>query len=406
MSTTSATAINKRHTLALASIVALSPLAIDTYLSAIPTIAHDLNTSIGITQSTVSVYLAGAAFGQFLGGPLSDLYGRKPIGAVGITLFLIASILIAISININEVLALRFVQAVGGGAAGVTVGAMVRDSHTGIESAKMMAHITLIMMTAPLIAPSIGALVLSVGNWRHIFFGLAIYTMIPLLQLIFVIKSVAPTPQKIKQHVARHLFGSYGVVLSNVRALPILVCLGFCTANLFIFLTTSPFVYIEYFGVSEQQFPLFFGAGVIGLMVMNRFNVLFLQRYPPMKLFKFGIAIQFIAALTQFIYVHNFEAQLGPFLALLLLNVTMLGFIGSNGVATYLENFPKQAGAANALVGIWQFSLGGIAGAIVNWQHDGTLIPVTSMMLASTLVSLLIIISFSQSMQNTIKGSE
>ncbi|MFQ3325029.1 MAG: DHA1 family bicyclomycin/chloramphenicol resistance-like MFS transporter [Pseudomonadales bacterium] len=156
MSTITAPAINKRQTFTLASVVALTPFAIDTYLPAIPTIAQDLNTGIGTTQSTVSVYLAGAAVGQFLGGPLSDLYGRKPIGIVGCIIFLIASIFIAISSNINEVLALRFVQAIGGGAAGVIVGAMVRDAHSGKESAKMMALIALIMMTAPLIAPAIG----------------------------------------------------------------------------------------------------------------------------------------------------------------------------------------------------------------------------------------------------------
>lgn len=400
MSTATLPTINKRQTFTLASIVALTPFAIDTYLPAIPTIAQDLNTGIGITQSTVSVYLAGAAAGQFLGGPLSDLYGRKPIGVVGSIIFLIASILIAISSSINEVLALRFVQAIGGGAAGVIVGAMVRDTHSGKESAKMMALIALIMMTAPLIAPAIGALVLKIGDWRHIFFGLAIYAAIALSQLVLVIKSPNRNVSSNKQNFAQHLFGSYAKVLANVRAIPILICLGFCSANLFVFLTTSPFVYMEFFGVSEQQFPLFFGAGVVGLMGMNRFNVLCLRRFQPITLFKFGIVMQFLAVLAQYIYVINFDVQLIPFLALLILNVSMLGFIGSNGIATYLEFFPKQAGTANALVGIWQFSLAGIAGVIVNWLHDDTLLPVASIMLASTGIGLLMITFFSQGMQS------
>jgi DHA1 family bicyclomycin/chloramphenicol resistance-like MFS transporter len=157
---------------------------------------------------------------------------------------------------------------------------------------------------------------------------------------------------------------------------------------------------MKYFGVSEQQFPLFFGAGVVGLMTMNRFNVLCLRRFQPITLFKFGIVIQFMAVLAQYIYVSNFEVELGPFLALLILNVSMLGFIGSNGIATYLEYFPKQAGTANALVGIWQFSLAGIAGVSVNWLHDDTLMPVASIMLASTGVGLLMIIFFAQGMQS------
>jgi DHA1 family bicyclomycin/chloramphenicol resistance-like MFS transporter len=297
-------------------------------------------------------------------------------------------------------LALRFVQAIGGGAAGVIVGAMVRDTHSGKESAKMMALIALIMMTAPLIAPAIGALVLKIGDWRHIFFGLAIYAAIALSQLVWVIKSTNRNVSSNKQNFAQHLFGSYAKVLANVRAIPILICLGFCSANLFVFLTTSPFVYMEFFGVSEQQFPLFFGAGVVGLMGMNRFNVLCLRRFQPITLFKFGIVMQFLAVLAQYIYVINFDVQLSPFLALLILNVSMLGFIGSNGIATYLEFFPKQAGTANALVGIWQFSLAGIAGVIVNWLHDDTLLPVASIMLASTGIGLLMITFFSQGMQS------
>jgi DHA1 family bicyclomycin/chloramphenicol resistance-like MFS transporter len=110
--------------------------------------------------------------------------------------------------------------------------------------------------------------------------------------------------------------------------------------------------------------------------------------------------MQFLAVLAQYIYVINFDVQLIPFLALLILNVSMLGFIGSNGIATYLEFFPKQAGTANALVGIWQFSLAGIAGVIVNWLHDDTLLPVASIMLASTGIGLLMITFFSQGMQS------
>jgi DHA1 family bicyclomycin/chloramphenicol resistance-like MFS transporter len=395
-STTATPAISKRKIITLASVVALTPMAIDTYLPAIPSMAQDLNASIAITQSTVSVYLAGAAVGHFLGGPLSDLYGRKSIGIVGIIIFSMASILIAISTNINEVLALRFVQAIGGGAAVVIVGAMVRDTHTGKESAKMMALISVIMMTAPLVAPAIGALVIKFGDWRHIFFGLAFYAAIALSQLVLFVKSPATKVPHNKQNFAIHLFGSYGAVLSKLPTMPVFMCLGFCSANLFIFLTTSPFVYMEYFGVSEQQFPFFFGAGVISLMAMNLVNVLCLRRYQPIILFKFGVVVQFILVLAQYIYVSNFEVQLGPFLALLILVITMLGFIWSNGLAIYLEYFPKQAGTANALVGIWQFSFAGIAGVTVNWLHDDTLMPVASIMLASTSIGMLMIIIFMQ----------
>jgi DHA1 family bicyclomycin/chloramphenicol resistance-like MFS transporter len=400
ISTTTAPAINKRQIFTLASVVALTPMAIDTYLPAIPSMALDLNTGIALTQSTVSVYLAGTAAGHFLGGPLSDFYGRKPIGIVGSIIFLLVSILIAMSSNINEVLVLRFVQAIGGGAAVVIVGAMVRDTHTGKESAKMMALIALIMMTAPLIAPAMGALVIKFGDWRHIFFGLAFYAAIALSQLVLIIKSPAPTTLQKKQDFAKHFFGSYVAVLSNVSAMPVFMCLGFCSTNLFIFLTTSPFVYMEYFGVSEQQFPLFFGAGVICLMAMNLFNVFCLRRYPPITLFKCGVVVQFIVVLVQYIYVSNFEAQLGPFLALIIMIVSMLGFIWSNGLAIYLEYFPKQAGTANALVGIWQFSLAGIAGVIVNGLHDDTLMPVAAIMLASTSVGLLMLSFFTHDKQS------
>jgi len=153
----------------LALLVALTPFAIDTYLPAMLNIAVSMNASVNDVSMTIPLFLIGFALGQLVGGPLSDRYGRKPIAYIGLAVFLVCSLLISLSDNVETFYILRFIQAVGGGFATVVSAAIVRDLYSGKESAKVFSMITLVMMVAPLIAPALGAVMLAIGDWQHIF---------------------------------------------------------------------------------------------------------------------------------------------------------------------------------------------------------------------------------------------
>ncbi|MFP6816623.1 MAG: MFS transporter, partial [Pseudomonadales bacterium] len=145
----------------VASMVAIGPFAIDTYLPAMPTMAQSLNVDIVSINSTLSAYLFGFAFGQLFGGPISDQIGRRPVGMLGLIVFSGSSLFIAAADSMSALLALRAVQAVGGGFATVICMAMVRDAYPPMEAAKRFPVVMLVMLGAPLVAPAIGAALLS-----------------------------------------------------------------------------------------------------------------------------------------------------------------------------------------------------------------------------------------------------
>lgn len=380
------------HPLALAAIlaglVALGPFAIDTYLPALPMMALDLASPIPWVQASIPAYLIGGALGQFIGGPLSDQVGRKPVGLFGLGLFALSSLAIAFTQSVEMLLLLRFTQALGGGSGTVIVAAIVRDSMTGKEAARMMALIGLIMTSAPLVAPAVGSGLLWVSGWRAIFVLLTLYAS---LMFILLKWRVGETRQRAATVSPRRMFATmmrnYGVVFRNRPALGYVFGMGFSSATMFTFLSTSAFAYMEYFGITEQQFPLLFGANILTMMIMNRVGVLGLRWLEPEILCRIGISILLLAMLALAAHVALGEPRLPVIVGLIMAGVGMMGLIYPQGIASYLQYFSEQAGAASALLGILQFTLGAICGALVNIMHDGTLQPMAFGMAITATIS-------------------
>lgn len=373
----------------LAGLVAVAPFAIDTYLPALPLMAGDLEAPIALVQASIPAYLIGGALGQFVGGPLSDQIGRKPVGLFGLSLYAASSIAIAFSQSVEVLLLLRFTQALGGGSTTVIVAAIVRDSLDGKSAARMMALIGLIMTSAPLVAPAVGSGMLWLSGWRSIFVMLALYAS--LMFVLFKWKVIESRPRS-GTFEARQLFGlmlqNYGVVFRHRRALGYVFGMGFGSATMFVFLSTSAFSYMEYFGVSEQLFPVLFGANVIAMMIMNRLGVLGLRWLEPEILCRIGIVILFLMMVSLAVYVAQGEPHLMGVVPFIVVGLGMMGLMYPQGIASYLHFFPQQAGAASALLGILQFTLGGVCGALVNWLHDGTLMPMAAGMAITSFISI------------------
>ena len=152
----------------VSAMVGLGPVAIDTYLPALPSMAAYFQADIVALNLTVSTYLFGFGIGQLIGGPISDQIGRKPVGLVGLALFIIATIAIMYSASALEIQILRGLQAIGGGFATVICNAMVRDAFEPAEAAKRFPMVMLVMLVAPLVAPVLGSFLMDLG-WQAIF---------------------------------------------------------------------------------------------------------------------------------------------------------------------------------------------------------------------------------------------
>lgn len=361
--------------LLLASIIAITPLAIDMYLPAMPLMAKELGTDIGVIQQSLSIYLAAYGVGMLLFGPLADALGRRPLALAGLLFFSLASYALVGCQDAEWLLALRAIQAFAGSAATVVVPGIIRALYQE-HTAKGMSYVSMIMMMAPLIAPAIGSAVLWVGHWQDIFLVLALYsTLIFLLTWRFL-----PDPVPVTKGRKLELLSGYRYVFSNLAARPQIATSMFASFSFFCFLTAVPFVYIEYFGVNEQLFSLLFAVNVGMLMLANFCNSRLVSRFGPQRMLNLGLVLALVSA-TLLCLANWFELDLVFTVLSIAPLMASLGLIATNADAMILMRFPEHSGTATAVIGTLRFGSGALAGPLLALAYTGTALPFALLML-------------------------
>ncbi|XQW85014.1 multidrug effflux MFS transporter [Thalassotalea piscium] len=343
----------------LAIVMALAPLALDTYLPAFPFIAESLGVSVHQVSLSISIYIFVLALGQLSGGPLSDHFGRSKVMLTGIAIFGIASILLAFTDSLTEFLLFRVLQAFGGGWATVTVPALVRDRLSGVEAAKFFSLIGLLMVLAPALAPNIGSLILTTYGWESIFIFLGVYSIIALLLIkIFIFK---PSHVGVVQERASVL-QRYKMVLSTREAMRFMLTGTFAFTVMMLFITHSSFIYQDHFAVTPTNFSLLFSANVVFMLMMNLSNRRLLKYFQSVHILRGFVLLQGIGILLLIACVQS-DAPLSLFVLAMVLTIGSMGAISPNVQACYMEFFSKNGGTAAALLGATQFSVAGLISA-------------------------------------------
>jgi DHA1 family bicyclomycin/chloramphenicol resistance-like MFS transporter len=339
------------------------------YLPALPAIAADLQAPYAAVQQSLSAFVLGLAAGQLLFGPLSDRVGRRPILALGLSLYVIASGALALAQDVPELVLLRLLQALGGAAGVVLARAIVRDLYQGVEAARALALVMLVTGTAPLLAPLIGGWLLALADWRAIFWLLAGFGAL----ILAASRRVLPETRRGKGT------GGLGPALLRPLAeretLGFMLAGGFAFAGMFAYIAATPFVYIELFGVSPQRYGLLFGLNVVGIMTGSFASARLVGRLGVRRLLGFGTAVIALAGLALLIITTQASPGLVPIVVALFCYVGMMGLIGANAVAGALERWPEIAGSVSALLGATQFGFGALAGVVVGLLHDGSAAP-------------------------------
>ncbi|MGM0622932.1 MAG: multidrug effflux MFS transporter [Campylobacterota bacterium] len=363
----------------LASLTAISPFAIDTYLPAMLSMSEYFNSSIGSIEITLSIYLIGLSIGQLIGGPLSDRFGRKVMINLGLGLYITASFMIANAQSLEMLWAFRFLQAIGGGFAIVNVAAIVRDNFEGKENAKTLSFIAMIMMVAPMIAPAVGSLILSFASWKAIFLFLALYASLVLVWIQLIPETSAKTKSK-------NVLKDYLSILTHKIAPFLAFSAAFAMAGMFVFITKSSFIYMEYFGLDKNLFTLFFAINVATLIGFNRLNISLLAKHDRDSIVKAGVWVQ-IAASSLLIIFALLLPTLYVIVPLIMVFVGSLGFIFGNVISLVLGFFPKISATANAMVGVLGFATAALMGFLSTLLPDTALAPVFMMMLLTAILS-------------------
>ena len=387
-----ALAVPRHLILFIGALVALGALSLDTYLPAMPVMAQAFGVNIVQLNNTISVYLVGYGLGQFFGGAFSDQIGRKRIGLIGLSIFTAACIAISFAHTVEQVEWLRFLQAIGGGFSTVICMAIVRDVYPISELGRRMAMVMLVMLASPVIAPTIGALLLRLG-WQSIFVFKAVYASS--LGLYYLTSVPETRPGRWRNLSPVTLLKQCGHVIARKvdgRRLPMLYAFAMAlgAATFMTFLTNSSFAYIEYFGVSESWFPVYFALSIVGLIGTNTFSMKRLNSSNAPRFFRLGLHVQAAAVAVLVIVVLSGAPSIWLVVAPVMFVVASLGLVGPSGSSQYMSHFSQLAGSASSMYTTLLFSLGALFGAVSGLFFDGTLKPMALTMLTTTTVANLI----------------
>lgn len=363
----------------LGALTVFAPLATDMYLPALPALEREFNTSIFAVQATLAAFFLGFAAGQMFFGPITDRFGRRPPLYAGLLLFAAASFGCAVAPTIEALTVLRFVQAFGACAGGVVSRAMVRDLFDPRESAKVYGGLMLVTGLAPMLAPLLGGYFLIHFGWQSIFLAMG------LLGLVSLTAAHLRLPET---HVpsAAHSLSFLRILFSYGRLLRHRLYLGFaltgtcCMGGVFAYIAGSPFVLIEMHGVAAENFGWFFGTNAAGFVLMAQINGRLVQRFSPERLLSVGTTLQLIAALGVLAGALTGFGGLWGLAVPMFAFVSAIGLVLPNSAALAMAPHGANAGLASALLGVMQFTLGGIAALGVGALANHTALPMAAVM--------------------------
>ena len=361
----------------LGALTAMGPLAIDMYLPALPTIAREMASSTASVQVSLAVYFIGLACGQAFYGPFSDRWGRKRALYFGLTLFSASSVGCAMAGDVTALIALRFLQALGGCAPLVVPRAVVRDYFDQRGSVRMLSVLMLVMGLAPILAPLIGGQLLVNFGWRSVFWVLAAYGAFWLVIVTMFLPESLPPARRRRQR-AVDVVATYLGLLRDRTYIGYVLTGALIFAGLLAYISGSPFVFIEVFRVPPEQYGLFFGVNAIGIIVASQVNRWLANKYDARHIISAVLPVSVTAGAVLLIDAATGFGGFPGILVPLFFYIATHGFIMPNTTALAMAPHGAVAGSASALLGTVQFVLGASAGALLGALGNGTAVPLAA----------------------------
>ena len=371
----------------LVALVAYAAIATDLYLPAIPAIVAEFGASSSDGQLTLSTFMLGIAVGQLIFGPLSDYFGRLPVVKTGTVLFLVTSLACAWASSMEFMWLARLAQGLSAASGPVIARAIVRDRYEGPRAAQMMAILSGAMAVVPLVAPTLGAWLLILVNWRATYVSLALFAALVLLGL----RSFEESAPHIRQ-------GSIGIVsvlkhfstcVKNRRFLGYQICGTAAFSAIVAYLSTVSFFMGDVFDLPTQYFGYAFAVTVAGFMVGALLCARVVVRLGINQTLALGTTLSLLGALGQSLGA-NFSNT--PIILLAMCSFIMflgVGFTSANASMGALSLFPDHAGSASAVFGFTQSSVAALVGVIAGQFYDGTLASVTNIMFICAAIGML-----------------
>ena len=355
----------------LGFLIAVGPAATDMYLPAFPAVEASFHSAPGTAQLTLASWFAGLAFGQITQGSVSDRFGRRLPLLFGTAGFTLACVGCALAPSIGWLALFRAVAAFAASASMVIPRAVVRDLADGHAAAILMSRLMLVMGAAPILAPSIGGLVLLFAHWRFIFVILAVYGAIACTLVSRFLPETLDTQHRIRLGFADQ-FRRYGSILRERGFVTHAAMGGFASFGMFAYLGGSSPVFIQGFHLSPSVFALIFGLNSMGLIAGSQINARLLRRHSPSQLLAMAQRVSLCAGAALCVVAFGGFHHLPLVMAPVFVAISCMGFTNANATVGALTRHAAHAASAAALMGIGQYSLGAISGLAVGLLTDGT----------------------------------
>ncbi|MGB8955806.1 MAG: multidrug effflux MFS transporter, partial [Tumebacillaceae bacterium] len=369
--------------LVLGSLTALAPLSIDMYLPSLPILAQDLNTSTSLAQGSLTSFLFGLALGQLLAGPLSDARGRRKPLIIGMILYVLTSLLCTVAPSVWLLLVLRFIQGLAGAAGIVIARAIVRDMYSGAAMTRFFALLMLVNGVAPILAPVAGGQLLRVTSWRGVFIVLGVLGLLMLLAVIFTLpESLRPENRSVGG--IKKTFSTFRGLLTSRVFMGYALSQGFVMAAMFAYISGSPFVLQEVYGVSPQTFSLLFGTNGLGIIIAGQITGRLAARVGETKLLVAGLAIAAVGSvvlLTMIVTGAGLVAVMIP----LFMVVSTVGIVSPASTSLAMQDQGRSAGSAAALIGVPPLIAGALVAPLVGIGGSQTGVPMGVVMMGCAL---------------------
>lgn len=381
---------NRKVTLLILGLLsAIGPFSIDMYLPAFENIANDFNSPLEKVQLSLTSFFIGIAFGQIIYGPLLDKFGRKKPLLVGLAIYVVASILCVFTRDINHLIFLRFLQALGSCGGMVGARAMVTDYYNSREAARVFSLLMLVIGISPILAPSAGAMLLNYLDWHYIFLLLAIMASLIFLGTMFLLpetyagnKNLSLAPKSILQ--------TFWKVLSNKVFITYCLIGSIASSGTYAYLAGSSFVMQKYFGLDKSQYGLAFAFVASAMVVATQLNRWLLKNRTSADISKYANIWQAAIGVCMIIALGAGFLSFPVLLGLIFLFLFGYGFIFPNTSAIALSPMRHLAGSASALLGCIQMAIGAFSSGMVSVLHNETPWPMLSVMCAGAVISLIL----------------
>ncbi|MHA8068947.1 multidrug effflux MFS transporter [Aquirufa ecclesiirivi] len=357
--------------LILGILSAIGPLSIDMYLPAFKNMAEALHCTQEQMGYTLSSFFFGICLGQLVNGPLLDHFGRKNVLYVGLSVYVISSFGSAFSTTVEQLIVWRFFQAIGGSIGMVAPNAVIRETFKESERPKILSLMMLILGVSPILAPSLGSLLLTITNWNVIFVLLGIITLV----IIFLIRSWLP--EKINKH-PKGKFKMGSILTSYLALIPEKQFLTFAISGaigsgcIFTFVSGAPLTFLNFYHADEKQFGWIFAMVASGIIGASQFNHWVLKRFSSQQVLSFVLPMQLVLGIVLALLSKFGLINIQINILLLFLILACQGLVFPNIISLALQPFHEGAGAASAMMGAMQMAWGSICATMLGLLFDGT----------------------------------